>query len=80
MTWIKHWIKHFSSYKGDCIGVGKVFLVLANLWTAENKSRSPDKSAIKKIFSFFNLTHVVGTQKNRLIEMVLLSTKNIGLN
>ena len=32
-----------------------------------------------KMFSYFSTkTYVVGTQKNRLVEMVLLSTQNIG--
>ena len=40
--------------------------------------RPPDKSALlKKYFLYFlSKTYVVGTQNNRLIEMVLLSTPN----
>ena len=34
----------------------------------------------KLFFVFLNQTHVVGTQKNRLNETVLLSTQNICLN
>ena len=35
----------------------------------------------KKLFSYFSAkTYVVGTQKNRLNEKVLLSTQNICLN
>ena len=38
-------------------------------------------TVIKKQFSYFStITYVVGTQKNRLNEMVLLSTQNICLN
>ena len=42
----------------------------------------PDKSALLKIiFSYFSTkTYVVGTQKNRLNETVLLSTQNLWLN
>ena len=37
----------------------------------------PDSEAIKNLFSYSSTkTHVVGTQKNRLIETVLLSTQN----
>ena len=45
-------------------------------------SRPPDKSAYLKInFSYFSTkTYVVGTQKNRLNETVLLSTQNTRLN
>ena len=39
--------------------------------------RPPDKSAYWKIIYFIShLKHVVGTQKNRLNETVLLSTQN----
>ena len=39
------------------------------------------KSAYPKLFSYFSTkTYVVGTQKNRLNETVLLSTKNICCN
>ena len=41
-------------------------------------SRSLVKSAYQKFISYFSTkTYVVGTQKNRLNETVLLSTKNI---
>ena len=42
-------------------------------------NRAIVKSAVtKKYFSYFSTkTYVVGTQKNRLYEMVLLSTQNI---
>ena len=44
--------------------------------------RPPDKSAyLKKYFLYFSSkTYVVGTQKNRLNETVLLSTQNTCLN
>ena len=43
--------------------------------------RSPDKSAHWKIIFFISHPkHVVGTQKNRLNETVLLSTQNTCLN
>ena len=47
-----------------------------------NDGRSPDKSVyLKIIFSYFSTkTYDLATQKNRLIETVLLSTKNICLN
>ena len=39
-----------------------------------------EECVTEKIFSYFSTkTYVVGTQKNRLIETVLLSTKNISL-
>ena len=41
--------------------------------------RPPDKSAIVELFFYFSSkTYVVGTQKNRLNETVLLSTQNPG--
>ena len=41
-------------------------------------SRPLVKSAYKILFSYFSTkTYVVGTQKNHLNEMVLLSTQNI---
>ena len=44
--------------------------------------RPPDKSAYqKKHFSYFShKTYVVGTQKNRLDETILLITQNIRSN
>ena len=44
--------------------------------------RTPDKRAYWKIiFLIFSTeTYVVGTQKNRLNERVLLSTQNTGIN
>ena len=42
-------------------------------------SRPPDKSVYWKII-FSSKTYVVGTQKNRLNETVLLSTQNTCLN
>ena len=43
--------------------------------------RPPECIQEKKFFSFFTTkTYVVGTQKNRLNEMVLLSTQNTCLN
>ena len=47
-----------------------------------SKSRPPDKSAkLKKIFSYFSAkTYVIGAQKNRLSETVLLSNINIMFN
>ena len=44
--------------------------------------RSPDYSVyLKIIFSYFcTITYVVGTHKNRLYEMALLSTHNACLN
>ena len=45
--------------------------------------RSPDKSTLlkKKVFLYFSVeTYVVGAQKNRLIETVLLGTQNTCLN
>ena len=58
------------------------------LWSAEVQfslqvSRPPDKSAYLKLIdiSYFSTkTYVVGTQKNRLNETVLLSTQNICLD
>ena len=42
-------------------------------------NRPPDKSVYLKIISYFSTkTYVVGTQKNRLNEAVLLSTQNTG--
>ena len=39
--------------------------------------KPPDKRVIKNYFSYFSTkTYVVGTQKNRLNETVLLSTQN----
>ena len=47
----------------------------------ENFNRPPDKSVYQKtIFFISHPKHVVGTQKNRLIETVLLSTQNTCLN
>ena len=44
-------------------------------------AKPPDKSALsKKYFYFSTKTYVVGTQKNRLNETVLLSTHNLCLN
>ena len=45
------------------------------------ESRPPDKSAYWKIIFFISHPkHVVGTQKNRLNETVLLSIQNTCLN
>ena len=49
----------------------------------QNKTivRPPDKNTYLKInFLIFQPKHVVGTQKNRLNEMVLLSSHNTCLN
>ena len=55
---------------------------LRNLRTFIIIYRPPDKSVqLKNYFSYFSTkTYVVGTQKNRLNETVLLSTQNICLN
>ena len=43
--------------------------------------RPPDKSELLKISYYFSIkTCVVGAQKNRLIETVLLNAQNICLN
>ena len=48
----------------------------------EEDARPPDKSAyLKIIFSYFSTkTYVVGTQKIRLDETLLLNTQNVCLN
>ena len=45
-------------------------------------TRTPDKNVYLKIIflNFFTKLYVVGTQKNSLNEIVLLSTQNLGLN
>ena len=43
-------------------------------------SRPPDKSAYLKIIFLLTKTYVVDTQKNRLNDVVLLSTQNTCLN
>ena len=46
-----------------------------------NNNRPPDKSAIENyVLYFLAKTYVVGTQKNRLNETVLLSTQNACFN
>ena len=53
--------------------VFKTFVLSIFEWTLKI-----DFTVIKKQFSYFSTkTYVVGTQKNRLNEMVLLSTQNI---
>ena len=43
--------------------------------------RAPDKSVLENYFLYFSSkTYVVGSQKNRLNEMVLLGTQNTCLN
>ena len=47
----------------------------------ENVNRPPDKCVLENYFLYSSSkTYVVGTQKNRLNEKVLLSTQNICLN
>ena len=50
-------------------------------WYSDFKDRPPDRSVYGKLFSLFLIqTYVMGTQKNRLNETVLLSTENTCLN
>ena len=45
------------------------------------KGKSPDEFVLKKYFLYFSSkTYVVGIQKNRLIETVLLMIQNTCLN
>ena len=47
--------------------------------STENKTRGPDKEGYSTLSYSLSETYVVGTQKNRLIETILLSTHKIGL-
>ena len=61
----------------DCSSLSKTCKVYTDI-----SNRHPDKSAyLKTIFSYFSTkTYVVGTQKNRLNEMVHLSIQNTCFN
>ena len=62
----------FSKLASACLIPGTIWLLV---------SKPPDNSVYwKTIFFISHLKHVVGTQKNRLNETVLLSTQNPCLN
>ena len=52
----------------------------ASLSRALAVCRPPDKNVLLNFFYFSTKTYVVGTQKNRLIETVLLSTQKTYIN
>ena len=58
-------------------------MTIAVDWDIKNHTKNPalwDHAHINEIFISQQKTYVIGTQKNRLIETVLLSTRNICLN
>ena len=62
---------HFELKTGSSI-------IQTNVWRLALQARASVRCVPKKLFSYFSIkTYVVGTQKNRLNETVLLSTQNI---
>ena len=60
---------------------GFVLICSAKFLGLQSKNRPPDKSVPENYFSYFSTkTYIVGTQKNRLDETVLLSTQNTCLD
>ena len=71
------------AYVSICLYLHGIPLNLYNcMKCTQYTATPPDQSAYLKIifFYFSSKTYVVGTQKNRLTEMVFLSTQNTVLN
>ena len=71
-------VAFFNNYEQD-----KFHDQLNWAWKKRNFNKPPDSSAYLKIkisFIIFQPKHVLGTQKNRLIETILLSTQNTCLS